>query len=254
MFCTACGNRNKETARFCWNCGQAIQEADPNATVRGDAAMLEGNLETIAPEPVPAHGASSGAASSQARPRSTPAASPSVLTSSDPIGGGRFVPGTIVADRYRIVALLGRGGMGEVYRAEDLRLSQVLAIKFLPEAFSKNEGALARFHSEVRVARQVSHPNVCRDIRYRRCGRSAVPDDGVCRWGRSLFADAQNRAIAARQSDRSFTTDLRGIGGGTRTRCCPSRSETGERYARWSGKSAHHGFRLAGIAANDPGR
>ena len=72
------------------------------------------------------------------------------------------MPGTIVADRYRVVALLGRGGMGEVYRAEDLRLSQVLAIKFLPEAFSKNEGALARFHSEVRVARQVSHPNVCR--------------------------------------------------------------------------------------------
>ena len=72
------------------------------------------------------------------------------------------MPGTIVADRYRIVALLGRGGMGEVYRAEDLRLSQVLAIKFLPEACSQNEAALARFHSEVRVARQVSHPNVCR--------------------------------------------------------------------------------------------
>jgi len=60
------------------------------------------------------------------------------------------------------VALLGRGGMGEVYRAEDLKLSQVLAIKFLPEALSKDASALARFHSEVRVARQVSHPNVCR--------------------------------------------------------------------------------------------
>ena len=67
-----------------------------------------------------------------------------------------------MAERYRIVALLGRGGMGEVYRAEDLRLSQVLAIKFLPEALSKDESVLARFHSEVRVARQVSHPNVCR--------------------------------------------------------------------------------------------
>jgi serine/threonine-protein kinase len=52
--------------------------------------------------------------------------------------------------------------MGEVYRAEDLRLSQVLAIKFLPQALSNDEAALARFHSEVRVARQVSHPNVCR--------------------------------------------------------------------------------------------
>lgn len=52
--------------------------------------------------------------------------------------------------------------MGEVYRAEDLKLSQVLAIKFLPESLSQDAGALARFHSEVRVARQVSHPNVCR--------------------------------------------------------------------------------------------
>jgi hypothetical protein len=72
------------------------------------------------------------------------------------------VPGQIVAERYRIVALAGRGGMGEVYRAEDLKLSQIVAIKFLPESLSKDPGALARFHSEVRIARQVSHPNVCR--------------------------------------------------------------------------------------------
>jgi len=52
--------------------------------------------------------------------------------------------------------------MGEVYRAEDLKLSQVLAIKFLPEKLSQDPAALARFHSEVRIARQVSHPNVCR--------------------------------------------------------------------------------------------
>ena len=52
--------------------------------------------------------------------------------------------------------------MGEVYRAEDLKLSQIVAIKFLPAALSSDAGALARFHSEVRIARQVSHPNVCR--------------------------------------------------------------------------------------------
>jgi serine/threonine-protein kinase len=60
------------------------------------------------------------------------------------------------------VALAGRGGMGEVYRAEDLKLTQVVAIKFLPEALSQDSAALARFHAEVRTARQVSHPNVCR--------------------------------------------------------------------------------------------
>ena len=85
-----------------------------------------------------------------------------VLSSSAAIGGGRFTPGQIVAERYRIVALAGRGGMGEVYRAEDLKLSQMVAIKFLPASLSQDAGALARFHSEVRIARQVSHPNVCR--------------------------------------------------------------------------------------------
>ncbi|HUE44508.1 MAG TPA: serine/threonine-protein kinase [Candidatus Sulfotelmatobacter sp.] len=91
-----------------------------------------------------------------------PSASAGTLSSSDAIGGGRFVPGQIIADRYRIVALAGRGGMGEVYRAEDLKLSQIVAIKFLPESVSKDAAALARFHAEVRIARTVSHPNVCR--------------------------------------------------------------------------------------------
>jgi serine/threonine-protein kinase len=68
----------------------------------------------------------------------------------------------MLAGRYRIAGLLGRGGMGEVYRADDLKLAQPVALKFLPESLSTDAAALARFHREVRVARQVSHPNVCR--------------------------------------------------------------------------------------------
>ena len=70
--------------------------------------------------------------------------------------------GTILAGRYRIVGLLGRGGMGEVYRADDLTLGQPVALKFLPASAAADPAALARFHNEVRIARQVSHPNVCR--------------------------------------------------------------------------------------------
>jgi serine/threonine-protein kinase len=73
-----------------------------------------------------------------------------------------FVAGTILASRYRIVGLLGKGGMGEVYKAEDIKLSQIVALKFLPDSFEKDRDALARFHNEVKTARQVSHPNVCR--------------------------------------------------------------------------------------------
>ena len=75
---------------------------------------------------------------------------------------GRFVPGTLLGSRYRILSLLGRGGMGEVYRAMDLTLGQSVALKFLPEDAARNQRLLERFHGEVRVARLVSHPNVCR--------------------------------------------------------------------------------------------
>jgi serine/threonine-protein kinase len=52
--------------------------------------------------------------------------------------------------------------MGEVYRASDLKLGQSVALKFLPAATAKNPQLVARFHAEVRIARQLSHPNVCR--------------------------------------------------------------------------------------------
>jgi predicted Ser/Thr protein kinase len=74
----------------------------------------------------------------------------------------RFPPGTILAQRYRIVSLLGSGGIGEVYRADDLLLGQTVALKFLPSWATSDEAALSRFRSEVRIARQLSHPNVCR--------------------------------------------------------------------------------------------
>ena len=69
--------------------------------------------------------------------------------------------GRVLAERYRIVALLGRGGMGEVFRADDLSLGQPVALKFLPEAMT-DEDTLERFRNEVRIARRISHPNVCR--------------------------------------------------------------------------------------------
>jgi serine/threonine-protein kinase len=90
----------------------------------------------------------------------TPA--PSHLTQSSVAEEGRFIAGTLLAGRYRIVGLLGKGGMGEVYRATDLTLGQSVALKFLPAAAAENRFLLERFHGEVRVARQISHPNVCR--------------------------------------------------------------------------------------------
>ncbi|MDQ5844895.1 MAG: serine/threonine protein kinase, partial [Acidobacteriota bacterium] len=95
-------------------------------------------------------------------PRKSRESSPTRSPSFDSIDNARFVAGAILAERYRIVGLLGKGGMGEVYRAEDLKLGQPVALKFLPDHLLRNGAALARFHREVRVARQVSHKNVCR--------------------------------------------------------------------------------------------
>jgi serine/threonine protein kinase len=84
---------------------------------------------------------------------------PSVVPS---IPSSRFPPGTVLAGRYRIIHLLGRGGMGEVYRADDLKLSQPVALKFLPQSVEQEPDRLARLLDEVKIARAIGHPNVCR--------------------------------------------------------------------------------------------
>src|SRR5882724_1021343 len=132
MNCPSCHKEIPGDASFCSSCGlsfdDATQKLDSNAPPSGKSRQKESRSSM----------------------------------SFDSIDDARFIPGTILADRYRIVGLLGRGGMGEVYRADDLKLSQSVALKFLPEHLLSDGAALARFHREVRVARQVSHKNVCR--------------------------------------------------------------------------------------------
>ena len=73
-----------------------------------------------------------------------------------------FNPGDTIAGRYRIVSVLGVGGMGEVYRADDLTLGASVALKFLPADLVGDPVKLDRFRAEVRLTRQISHANVCR--------------------------------------------------------------------------------------------
>ncbi|MGD0049902.1 MAG: serine/threonine-protein kinase, partial [Bryobacteraceae bacterium] len=139
MQCPSCASRIPEGSRFCFTCGAAMPS---------DASVAE----TVAIADTPA----STPTRSQTRP-SSPTGS-SVRTSSE----GRFLPGDLLAGRYRVVALLGKGGMGEVYRADDLALGQPVALKFLPESLGQNPASIERFRNEVRLARLVSHPHVCR--------------------------------------------------------------------------------------------
>ena len=147
MKCSSCMRELPDGAMFCPACATPV---DPS------------NTPTVTRVDRPAGRADRPASAAGTPPRID---SGSHRTPSNSLNFGyeaRYVPGATLADRYRIVSPLGKGGMGEVYRAEDLKLGQTVALKFLPKSLARNAEALARFMREVRLARQVSHPNVCR--------------------------------------------------------------------------------------------
>src|SRR5262245_15705345 len=129
MPCPACGSDVPVEGRFCPRCGAAQASPSDVPTVTGVRVPITPHVGRLA--------------------------------SSDVSAGGH-APGTVLAGRFRVIGLLGRGGMGEVYRADDLKLGQPVALKFLPKALIDDAVRRERFYSEVRLARQVSHPNVCR--------------------------------------------------------------------------------------------
>jgi hypothetical protein len=139
MICTSCSAAIPDEALFCSACGQAVSSVSQAPTGLASPSAV--------------------AAALRRSPSSVPVGR---LASSDSIEGGTFAAGTVLVERYRIIGLLGRGGMGEVYRADDLKLGQAVALKFLPRAFAADTARRERFFAEVRLSRQVSHPNVCR--------------------------------------------------------------------------------------------
>ena len=150
MRCPVCEPPVPDGSRFCNWCGRPLTDpalATQLATQRStDLDMTVASVVPVLP------------------PTGTAAFTPAAAqTSFHPAADdARFAPGSLLAGRYRLVRELGRGGMGVVYQAEDLRLAHPVALKFLPPSLASDSRRLAQFHNEVSVARQISHPNVCR--------------------------------------------------------------------------------------------
>ena len=158
--CRTCKSELPIAGRFCSACGAPIGSDDATLT------SLSGAVETVAAptgsDEMPTVDLGHPDSPRPRRPASSSSTTRTPSSSAFALNEGRFLPGQFIARRYRIIALLGKGGMGEVYRADDLTLGQPVALKFLPEEASRDEGLLDRFRNEVRIARRVSHPNVCR--------------------------------------------------------------------------------------------
>src|SRR5277367_3008738 len=93
---------------------------------------------------------------------STPILGNFSLDTETPTRTQRFSEGELLARRFRIVRFIAAGGMGEVYEAEDEELRERVAVKTIRQEILAQTNAVARFKREVHLARQVTHPNVCR--------------------------------------------------------------------------------------------
>jgi tRNA A-37 threonylcarbamoyl transferase component Bud32 len=151
--CLSCGTEAGASASVCPRCLAPLPFGD-DATRLAEGEPDETRLSTSSAEGRPP--------SSRSGAVRHPTSSSGWLSSSGAIDHGRFEPGTLLGGRYRIVGRLGKGGMGEVFRADDLKLGQPVALKFLPPDVDRDPARLTQLHTEVRMARQVSHPNVCR--------------------------------------------------------------------------------------------
>src|SRR6202049_135808 len=141
MQCPLCQAENLPTAASCTKCSTPLPGGAPPLA----PPVLDG---TLPPGPTP---------------RATSAWSIAVTQPTDaPYAQGAELVGTLLADRYEILDLLGQGGMGAVYKARDTELELLVALKLIRPELASNPEILRRFKQELILAREVTHRNVIR--------------------------------------------------------------------------------------------
>ena len=154
MICPRCRAENSEHALNCSRCGTGL------ASVGGANTFTEDDV--TAPARLPAYPITSAAVG-----LATPApGSGGVVSGSSAslsaIAAGTLMPGTEFGPRYRIEALLGRGGMGAVYKAYDKELNRVVALKLVRPELTADASSMQRFKQELLLASKISHKNILR--------------------------------------------------------------------------------------------
>lgn len=130
---------------------------------------------------------------------------------------------------FEIIGAVGRGGMGEVWKARDLRLKRDVAIKVLPADLVRDPDRIARFEREARAASALNHPNIV--------SVHEIGNDGGVSFIVSELVDGETlarvieRGALPLRADRGRHTNLRGTRGGARGRSHPPRLETGQHHA-----------------------
>lgn len=135
MECPVCAAQNPNAASVCAQCHTPLPEFDSLETLNDPGTLVEDW---------------SVASTSKAAPSRSNATT------------GELVPGTVLGGRYEILQLLGRGGMGAVYKARDRELDRTVALKLIRPDLARNPEMVRRFKQELILARQVTHKNVIR--------------------------------------------------------------------------------------------
>lgn len=138
MECPVCAAQNPDAASLCANCHTPLPELDPQETLNEAGTLVEDwNVASASKASKPSIGFSTS-------------------------GTGELTPGTVLGGRYEILQLLGRGGMGAVYKAHDQELERTVALKLIRPDLARNPEMVRRFKQELILARQVTHKNVIR--------------------------------------------------------------------------------------------
>jgi len=138
LICPECKTSNPDSAASCESCSTAFLLDSPTTAVD----QTDQHTEIAAPASSPFSSPLSGAAVAR--------------------GFAGLVAGDVIAARYEIIAGIGQGGMGSVYKALDRELDRVIALKTIRPDLASNASVLRRFKQEILLARQISHRNVIR--------------------------------------------------------------------------------------------